>query len=120
MANTNNNRIRRACCLLGAAAALLAASLPTLAAERAPTVPATFTKNVAPIFQEKCQTCHRPDGGAPFSLLTYQDARPWARAIKLRVERREMPPWHIDKKAGVRRFKDDPSLTDAQLATIVR
>ena len=53
------------------------------------------------------------------SLLTYQDARPWARSIKEKVLRRVMPPWHIDRNVGVQRFKDDPSLTEAQIATIV-
>lgn len=52
------------------------------------------------------------------SLLTYQDARPWARAIKDRVVRRMMPPWHIDRNIGITKFKDDPSLSDAEVATI--
>src|SRR5688572_3702120 len=54
----------------------------------------TFTKDVAPIFQRSCQKCHRPGSVAPMSLLTYEDARPWARSIKARVAAREMPPWH--------------------------
>src|ERR1700719_291393 len=57
----------------------------------------TFTKDVAPIFQEKCQECHQPGQIAPMSLLTYQDARPWAKDIKHRVLTRTMPPWFIDK-----------------------
>src|SRR5262245_38132803 len=57
----------------------------------------TFTKDVAPIFQEKCEACHRPDSMAPMSLISYEEARPWAQAIKARVAKREMPPWHIDK-----------------------
>ena len=52
----------------------------------------TFTKDVAPILQAKCQGCHRPGMMAPMSLLTYQDARPWARSIKTKVSNREMPP----------------------------
>src|SRR5436305_1005295 len=78
----------------------------------------TFSKDVAPIFQKTCQNCHRPGSIAPMSLLTYEDARPWARSIKDRVERRSMPPWHVDKTVGIRRFKDDPSLTDDEIATI--
>jgi mono/diheme cytochrome c family protein len=78
----------------------------------------TFTKDVAPILQKSCQTCHRPGSVAPMSLLTYEDARPWARAIKLKVTAREMPPWHIDRTIGITKFKDDPSLTDAEIATI--
>jgi len=54
------------------------------------------------------------------SLLTYQDARPWARAIKEKVAKREMPPWYIDKNIGITDFKDDPSLSDADIATITR
>ncbi|OLE74059.1 MAG: hypothetical protein AUG12_02525 [Acidobacteria bacterium 13_1_20CM_2_57_8] len=80
----------------------------------------TFTKDVAPILQRSCQTCHRPGSIAPMSLLTYQDARPWARAIKEKVAKREMPPWYIDKNIGITDFKDDPSLSDADIATITR
>jgi hypothetical protein len=80
----------------------------------------TFTKDVAPILQEKCQTCHRPDTFAPMSLLTYDEARPWAKSIKSKILAREMPPWYIDKNVGVRRFKNDVSLTDQEIATIVK
>ena len=54
------------------------------------------------------------------SLLTYQDARPWARSIKREVEARNMPPWHIARGVGITKFKDDPSLTDEEIATIVK
>ena len=57
----------------------------------------TFTKDVAPIFQKSCQNCHRAGSIAPMSLLTYEDARPWARSIKQRVDARQMPPWHVDR-----------------------
>src|SRR3954464_7965568 len=80
---------------------------------------ATFTKDVAPIFQKACQNCHRPGSIAPMSLLTYEDARPWARSIKDRVERRSMPPWHVDRTVGIRKFKDDQSLSDTEIATLV-
>lgn len=80
----------------------------------------TFAKDIAPIFQEKCQNCHRPGQVAPMSLLTYQDARPWARSIKQKVQARLMPPWHIDKTVGIRKFKNDISLSDDQVDTIVR
>jgi len=53
------------------------------------------------------------------SLITFQDARPWARSIKERVAARQMPPWHIDKSVGVQKFKNDISLTDQQIDTIV-
>ena len=79
---------------------------------------ATFSKDIAPIFERACQNCHRPGSIAPMSLLTYKDARPWARSIKEKVVKRQMPPWHIDRNVGVNKFKDDPSLTDAEVATI--
>ena len=67
----------------------------------------TFAKDVAPILQQKCQTCHRPGTVAPMSLLTYEDTRPWARAIKYRVSQRIMPPWPLDKTIGIQEFKND-------------
>ncbi len=78
----------------------------------------TFTKDVAPILQRACQNCHRPDNIAPMSFLTYKNVRPWAKAIKEKVVRREMPPWFIDRNIGIHRFKDDPSLTDEEIATL--
>ena len=81
---------------------------------------ATFTKDVAPILQRACQDCHHPGSIAPMSLLTYDEVRPWARAIKFRVSNREMPPWYIDRTVGVQKFKDDPSLSDWEIATIVK
>src|SRR6185295_5484500 len=80
----------------------------------------TFTKDIAPIFQEKCQACHRADSMAPMSLVTYDEARPWAKAIRERVITRQMPPWHIDKTIGIQKFRNDRSLSDAQIATIVK
>jgi hypothetical protein len=80
----------------------------------------TFSKDVAPIIQSKCQQCHQPNSIAPMSLLTYQEARPWARSIKERVSTRQMPPWHIDPSVGVQKFKNDMSLSEEQIDTIVR
>ena len=54
------------------------------------------------------------------SLLTYEDARPWARSIRAKVSEREMPPWYIDRHVGIQKFDPDPSLTDAEIATIVK
>ncbi len=79
----------------------------------------TFSKDVSPILQSKCQSCHEPGSIGPMSLVTYQDARPWARSIKQRVESRQMPPWHIDRSVGVQKFKNDMALTDEQVATVV-
>ncbi|MBI3261923.1 MAG: thiol-disulfide isomerase [Acidobacteria bacterium] len=76
----------------------------------------TFARDVAPILFKSCVECHRPSAMAPMSLMTYEDARPWARAIKLRVSKREMPPWGADQAYG--RFANDPSLTPAQIDTI--
>jgi len=85
------------------------------------TAPApVFTKDVASILQEKCQSCHRPGYIAPMSLVTYEESRPWARSIKARVAARQMPPWHIDKTVGIQEFKNDRSLSDEQIDTIVR
>src|SRR5262245_63322369 len=89
-----------------------------LAAAQAVQPQVTFTKDVAPILQRHCQVCHRPGAFAPMSLLTYEDARPWARAIKEKIVRREMPPWYIDKNIGITEFKDDRSLSDADIAII--
>ena len=80
----------------------------------------TFTKDIAPIFQEKCESCHRPESIAPMSLVTYEESRPYARAIKDRVVSRQMPPWHIDKTLGIQKFKNDRSLSDEQIDAIVR
>ena len=82
--------------------------------------PITFTKDIAPIFQEKCEACHRTDSIAPMSLVTYEEARPWAKAIRERVITRQMPPWHLDKTVGIQKFKNDRSLSDAQIDTIVK
>jgi hypothetical protein len=80
----------------------------------------TFSKDVAPIFQKNCQSCHHEGTMAPMSLMTYSETRPWARSIKERVVRRDMPPWHLDKTVGIRQYKNDRSLSDDEIATIAR
>jgi hypothetical protein len=104
---------------LGAAAAIVSMSLPgaTLVAQQPK--PVTFSKDVAPILQAKCQDCHEPGSIAPMSLISYQETRPWAKSIKDRVASRQMPPWHIDRSVGIQKFKNDMSLTDLQVQTIV-
>src|SRR5262249_59725369 len=77
----------------------------------------TFAKDVAPILFDRCASCHRPGEIAPMSLLSYEEARPWARAIRTKVTSREMPPWGADPRYG--RFVNDRSLSPAQIATIV-
>src|SRR4029453_3715487 len=92
---------------LGAAGAALAADGPSV----------TFTKDVAPIMYKSCAECHRPTMFAPMSLMTYDDPRPYARAIKAKVVARQMPPWGADPAHGT--FKNDPRLTDQEIQTIV-
>ena len=92
------------------------------AAASAQTTPAnapTFSKDIAPIFQAKCQACHQPGSIAPMSLITFAESRPWARSIKNRVSTRQMPPWHIDQSVGVQKFQNDMSLSQKQIDTIV-
>ena len=79
----------------------------------------TFTKDVAPIFQAKCEACHRAGSIAPMSLVTFQESRPWARSIRERVITRQMPPWHIDQTVGISSFMNDRSLTEEEVDTIV-
>ncbi len=119
MMRENLNRTRSG----AVAATALAAALwlpGTAAAGEQPAAAPTFTKDVAPIFQAKCEACHRPDSIAPMSLVTYQQARPWARSIKARVLEHQMPPFQIDRTVGVTKFKNDESLSDGELDTIVK
>jgi hypothetical protein len=80
----------------------------------------TFAKDVAPIFQQKCQSCHHQGTSAPMSLVTYEEVRPWARSIRQRVVNRDMPPWHLDKTVGIKHYKNDRSLSDAEIATVTK
>ncbi|HEX8089493.1 MAG TPA: cytochrome c, partial [Blastocatellia bacterium] len=77
----------------------------------------TFNKDVAPIFYKNCVQCHRQGEIAPMSLITYKEARPWARSIKEKVVRREMPPWHADPHFG--EFSNDRRLSQKEMDTIV-
>ena len=107
--------------LIGGAVVLtMIAVLPVDASAQSTAPSPVFTKDVAPILQEKCQACHRPGYIAPMPLLTYEQTRPWARAIRERVMTRQMPPWHIDKTVGIQDFKNDRSLSDDQINTIAR
>src|SRR5436190_13236645 len=78
----------------------------------------TFTKDIAPILQRSCQTCHNPGGVGPMPLMTFEQVRPWARAVKLKTSLRDMPPWFVEKQIGIQRFKDDPSLSDEEIERI--
>jgi hypothetical protein len=98
--------------------ALTLAATVAAAASAADAKPApTFAKDVAPIFYKACVECHRPTMYAPMSLLTFDEARPWARSIKQRVSTRTMPPWGADAQHGV--FRNDPTLTQQEIDTIV-
>jgi hypothetical protein len=94
---------------------------PTAARERpagpAP-APITFTKDVLPILQKNCQSCHRPGEVAPMSFLTYESTRPWVRAIKAAVVAKKMPPWFADPQHG--QFSNDRSLKPTEIETLVR
>ena len=84
----------------------------------------TYTKDIAPVLQRSCENCHRADGVAPMSLTTYEEVRPWARAIKQRTgigpHAGVMPPWYMEKNIGIQSFKNDPSLSDEEIAKIAK
>ena len=89
--------------------------LPTAAFSATP----NYSKDVAPIMNSKCVQCHRPDDIAPMSLMTYEEARPWAKSIAKQVEAREMPPWDPSPEFhGV--FSNEITLTDVQIETLVK
>jgi hypothetical protein len=113
----------------------IAAALATVVGGLAPSsgvnaqlVPAasevTFTRHIAPILQRSCENCHRPEGVAPMSLVTYEEVRPWARAIKQRTgigpKAGVMPPWYVEKNIGIQTFQNDPSLSDGEIAMIAK
>jgi len=91
---------------------LALASIPALAAAAAP----TFTKDVAPIFYKHCTGCHHPNDIAPMSLVDYQSARPWAKAIREAVLTRKMPPWFADPR--FEHFSNDARLSAAEIETV--
>jgi mono/diheme cytochrome c family protein len=86
-------------------------------AQNAPKPAPTFNADVAAILHRHCASCHRPNQVAPMSLISFDDARPWARAIKARVAAREMPPWHADPRYG--EFRNALALTGAEIGTLV-
>src|SRR3954469_24699360 len=89
-------------CLLGMAP--IAATSPNV----------TFNKDVLPVLQKNCQNCHRPGEVAPMSLLTYEQARPWAKSIKNAVVSKKMPPWFAE--AG--HFKNERTLSTSEIAML--
>ena len=108
---------------LGAVLAVGPVSLPLRA--QAPAAPeVTYTKDIAPILQRSCENCHRPGGGGPMPLTSYEEVRPWARAIKQRTgigpHAGVMPPWYLEKNIGIQKYKDDPSLSAAEVAKVAK
>jgi hypothetical protein len=116
--------------LTGAAALIVYASTGLArpgvvrAQQPASTEEITFAKHIAPILQRSCENCHRPNGVAPMSLQTYEEVRPWARAIKQRTgigpHAGVMPPWYVEKNIGIQHFQNDPSLSDREIAMIAK
>ena len=99
-----------------------AAAVPNVAWAQAPAATdhsPTFSRDIAPIFQEHCEVCHRPGSIGPMSLRTYEEVRPWVRAIRDQVVGRRMPPWHLDKDVGIQHFINDRSLSEQQINTVV-
>src|SRR4051812_32887558 len=94
---------------------VLAAILGTAVTASAQTPP-TFYKDVLPILQNNCQTCHRPGEVAPMSLISYEDSRPWARSIKTKTQAKQMPPWFADPEVGL--FSNERRLTANQIDTL--
>lgn len=97
--------------------AILLMSMAAMAADVSSS-PVTFNKDVLPILQNNCQSCHRPNQIAPMAFLTFQDVRPWAQAIKAAVLTKRMPPWFADPKYG--HFSNERRLSDADIKTLVR
>ena len=79
----------------------------------------TFSNEVVRILQQKCQRCHQDGGIAPMPLETYAQVRPWAPRIKINVSRRVMPPWHLDHTIGIQEYKNDFSLNEENIQTLV-
>jgi mono/diheme cytochrome c family protein len=102
--------------------AIVAASAATAVAQQASgnATPVTFARDVAPILQKNCQQCHQPGAIGPMSLTTFEEVRPWARAIKQRVVAGEMPPYRYDRHVGIQQLKYDLRLSEAEIQTIAR
>ncbi|HME98994.1 MAG TPA: cytochrome c, partial [Terriglobia bacterium] len=101
----------------GSILVLLVIAAP-IAMGQTPSAAVTFNKDVLPILQKNCQGCHRPGQIAPMSLLTYKEARPWAKALKDAVVTRAMPPWFADPNYG--HFLNERSLKQTEIDTIAK
>ena len=107
----------RQCTRIGALAVAAGLTAGTTSAQKNNV---TFSRDIAPILQRSCQGCHRSGQMGPMSLMTYEDVRPWARAIRSKVVERVMPPWHLDKTVGIREFQNDISLSDLEIEQVAR
>ena len=109
---------------IGKSLALAASALFALIANgvSAQTDEVTFHRDIEPILQRSCQNCHRVGGAGPMPLETYEQAAPFAGLIEYKTGLRDragaMPPWYVEKNIGIQEFKDDPSLSDAEIAAI--
>ena len=112
--NTTDNISNKKSLLTVSASLLILGLGNSVTAQEAP----TYSRDIAPILQEKCASCHNPEGIGPMSLLNYQQVSPFATLIQDRTSKRIMPPWHLDKTIGIQSYKNDISLSDAQIATI--
>ncbi len=112
------------------AVGLLTAFAATAGVAQAQTTPrnanatVTYAKDIAPILQRSCVTCHNPDGGAPMSLTSFEEVRPYARAINTRTHMGPragvMPPWFVERTIGIQRYKSDPSLSQEELDKVAK
>src|SRR5262245_44924420 len=100
-------------CLLLTAITALGTEIPTPRSDQSQI---TFNKDVVPVLQKNCQTCHRAGGVAPMSFTTFESTRPWAKAIKAAVLSRKMPPWFADPHVG--EFRNAPTMSQADIATL--
>jgi len=105
--------IRTGARALGIVALFAHASGPQATAQQV-----TFARDVAPILQKNCQQCHQPGAVGPMSLTTFEEVRPWARAIKQKVVAGEMPPYRYDRNIGIQKLKQDLRLSEAEIETI--
>jgi hypothetical protein len=117
-------RVARGAAALALGTALGLTSAPAAAQPAASGPEVTYSRHIAPILQRSCEHCHRKDGVAPMALQTYDEVRPWARAIKQRTgmgpRAGVMPPWYVERDLGIQHFKNDPSLSEAEIVLIAR
>src|SRR5688572_17467506 len=122
MSRIHSGSMFRAVGVGASALAFVAASAGQAVAQQAAggAAQVTFARDVAPILQKNCQQCHQPGSIGPMALTTFEEVRPWARAIKQKVAAGEMPPYRYDRHVGIQDLKYDLRLTEAEIQTIAR